>query len=216
MPLVLETRFSRYYQAGDPKNGGCLISRFMDGSASITSVELQHDWATWTDEQRIDFCQASVWLHKQSDFPDMLRFIMQHGTSDHWRGIAQSVASQLPSDEAFSFLREALQRTSIGNCANLSQAIATTKHPEAETILRQHLQAVWEHANIWDSHDFSNPVAFDAAVCINQLIELGASPADFDDQVHKLSQHVCLANRNACHRFLAKHYVWLSGEEDKR
>ena len=209
MPLAVETRFTRYYYASEPNSGGCMISRFMDGSASITSAELQREWATWTDEQRIDFCQASVWLHRQPDFPDMLRFIMQHGTSDDWSSIAQSIASQLPNNEAFPFLRDALRARSIGTCANLSQAIATTKHPEAEITLRDHLQQVWRHPCIWKDDGFSNPVAFDATTCICGLIELGALPADFENQVRKLSQHVCPGIRDRCGNSLYSYDSWL-------
>lgn len=210
MPLINETRFSRYYRASDPKHGGCAISRFMDGSASITSVELERDWVTWTHEQRMDFCGASAWLHRQADFGDMLRFIVRHGTPDHWSSIAQSVAAQLPSDEAFSLLRKALHPASIGKCANISQAIATTNHPEAEITLRQHLQAVWEHPALWDDDKFRNRVAFDAITCISHLIELGASPSDFEDQVHKLLEHVCPGTRNSCRSCLSKYYSWLT------
>src|SRR3989441_11051496 len=94
LPLSRERRFSRSYHS-EPHKMGSEVSRFMDGSASITSSELQREWPGWTDDERIDFCQSSCWLHGQPDFPDMLRFIMQHAGPDEWSGVAVSVASQL-------------------------------------------------------------------------------------------------------------------------
>src|SRR5712671_456019 len=100
LPLRRERRFSRSYHS-DEKKMGSEISRFMDGSASITASELRREWTSWTEETRMDFSQSCSWLHEQPDFPEMLRFIMQHGDPDHWSGIALNVASQLPRDEAF-------------------------------------------------------------------------------------------------------------------
>ena len=207
MPLQRESRFLRSYESGDR---GLWISRFMDGSASITAEELKRDWPSWTHELRMDFCNNCSWLGEQSDFADMLRFVMHHGDSANWSGVAISVAVHLPRDEAFGMLLRALQVTDVGgNCANLSQAIAHTKHPEAEAALRQHLQDVWAHPTLWDDDPFTNWVAFDARTCIQHLMELGASPADFEGQVRKLSEHVCAGDREGCRDWLSKHYSWL-------
>lgn len=210
MPLAKETTFTRYYHSGEPNTGGQTISRFMDGSASMTLGEFQRGWASWTDEQRTDFCGACAWLQGQSDFPEMLRYIMQRGTPSHWSGIAQFVASELPVEEAFLFLRSALQSSNIGEGSNLTQAIAITKHANAEDTLRRHLETVLRHPTIWNDADFSNPVAFDAATCISNLIELGASPSDFEDHVRGLSRHVCPRNRSSCRTFLSKFFLWLN------
>jgi hypothetical protein len=208
IPLSRERRFSRSYDSEELKKG-MWVSRFMDESASITAYELQRAWPTWTDDERSDFCGNCGWLEKQSDFPEMLRFIMQHGDPTDWSGIAQSVASQLPSDEAFQLLLKALKGTEIGQCSNVSQALALSKHPNAETTLRHHLQVVWAHGTLWDNDKFVNWVAFDATTCIAHLIELGAPIADFEEQVRKLSLHVCEHNRESCRTFLSKHYSWL-------
>jgi hypothetical protein len=207
MPLALERQFSRYYHSGQPNTGGCFVSRFMDGSASMTAEQLQREWPTWTREQRTDFCQSCCWLHQQSDFRNMLRFIMQHGSSEDWPGIALLTASYLPCDEAFPFLLgvAALHPMDI----NVIQAIAETKHPDAEATLRQHLRAIWDNPALWNDDDFLNWVASYATACIQHLVELGASPADFDEQVRRLSEHVCGGNRDSCRRSLSKHYSWL-------
>jgi hypothetical protein len=208
MPLHRERRFSRIYDSNDHKVQH-EISRFMDGTASITASKLQQEWPGWTDETRMDFCQSCDWLDGQADFPEMLRFIMQHGSSEHWSGIALSVASQLPRDEAFDTLVRALRSTEPGQSSNIAQAIAYTKHPEAEAMLRQHLAALWAHPALWENTEFINSVGFDAIACIVHLIELGAPPSDFTEQVRRLSEHICPHNRESCRNFLSKHYSWL-------
>jgi len=208
LPLRSERRFSRGYHSDENKMG-TEISRFMDGSASITASELQREWPSWTDDMRMDFSQSSCWLHEQADFPEMLRFIMQHGGPEHWSGIALSVASQLPCDEAFDTLVRALRSTELGRTSNIGQAIAHTKHRDAEATLRRHLAALWEHPALWDEADFINWVGFDATTCIAHLIGAGGPPSDFTAQVRRLSEHVCSHNRQSCRNFLSKHYSWL-------
>lgn len=209
LPLHREHRFSRSYHSDEHKMGS-EVSRFMDGSASITASELQREWHTWTDRLRMDFCQSCCWLHEQSDFQDMLRFIMQHGTPDEWSGVAMSVASQLPRDEAFDILLRALRSVEIGHTSNIAQAISITKHPDAEPTLRRHLDAIWVHDALWEDAEFINWVAFDATTCLAHLIDLGASQGDFEDRVRQLAEHTCARNRNSCRSFLSKHYKWLT------
>lgn len=208
LPLSRKTRFSRSYHAAEPKMGA-MISRFMDGSATIAFAELQIEWPTWTESERTDFCQNCAWIHEQSDFPDMLRFIMKQGDSSDWSGIASSVASSLPAGEAYDLLQRALQVTQIGRSSNIAQAIALTKHRDADATLRKHLQSIWAHELLWNHDQFLNWVAFDATTGIAHLIELGATPGEFADQARLLSEHVCSGNRDACRNFLSKHYRWL-------
>ncbi|HXI73603.1 MAG TPA: hypothetical protein VNN22_24940 [Verrucomicrobiae bacterium] len=205
MPLLWESRFSRHYQSDDAKLV-VVDCRFLDGSASITAVELERDWASWTKDLRIDFCQQCRHLFGQSDFPEMLRFVMQHGSSEHWAAIALRVADHLPQQEAFDFLVQALQQAEIGRSSNITQGISATKHPSAETVLRKQLGLIWEHPALWDDSTFLNWVASDATNCINRLIEVGVSPADFAEQAQRLSQHVCSRNRDSWNRRLSKHY----------
>jgi len=185
------------------------VSRFMDGSASITLPELECEWSVWTKDERMDFCQGCCWLREQPDFPAMLRFIMQHGGPDDWSAVALSVSSCLPREEAFDVLVRALRTLDIGRTSNIAQALADSKHPEAAATLRSHLCAIWAHTAIWYKADFLNWVAFDATTCIADLIELGAEPADFASQARQLSEHVCSRNRDSCRNFLSKHYSWL-------
>jgi hypothetical protein len=208
LPLRRERRFSRSYRSDEHKIG-TEVSRFMDGSTSITASELQRDWPHWAEDMRSDFCQSSRWLHEQADFPEMLRYIMEHGDPKHWSGIALSVASQLPRDEAFDTLVRASGSMELGRSSNISQAIAHTKHPDAEATLRRHLAALWSHPSLWEDESFINWVGFDLTTCIAHLIELGAPPSDFTEQVRRLSGHVCSRNRESCRNFLSKYYSWL-------
>jgi hypothetical protein len=208
LPLRRQRRFSRSYHS-DEHEMGSEVSRFMDGSASITALELQAEWPAWTADQRMDFCESCSWLSSQADFPDMLRFIMTQGAPEDWSGIALSVGAKLPRDEAFDLLLRALGRMSIGRASNIGQAIALTKHPNAAPTLRRHLETVWAHSGLWDDTEFTNWVAFDATTCIAHLIELGVAPADFEAPVRQLVKHPCAGNRRSCRNFLSKHYSWL-------
>ena len=208
MALSRETRFSRHYDSADRKRG-TTISRFMDGSASITLAKLVQDWPTLTERDRMDFCQSCCWLRGQADFPDMLRFLIEHGRADEWSALALPIAANLRRDEAFEFLVGALHKTRVGKRSNFAQAIAQTKHRKAEAALRRHFQSAWSHKSLWSDDKFINWVAFDATTCIAHLVELGASPRDFEKQVRKLSEHVCQHNRDSCRNFLGRHYRWL-------
>ena len=213
MTLRRESRFSRSYYSDEHKTGS-EESRFYDGSASITALELEQDWDKWAEDMRMDFCQSCYCLRLQADFPEMLRFVMQHGRPEHWAGISSSVATLLPRDEAFDTLVRALHNAELGHTtANIAQAIAHTKHPDAEMTLRKHLAVLWEHPALWDGADFTNWVAYAATTCIAHLIELGARPSDFTEQVRRLSQHVCSRNRESCRKRLSKHYSWLKGDK---
>ncbi|PWU15151.1 MAG: hypothetical protein C5B50_16005 [Verrucomicrobia bacterium] len=213
LPLRHEGRFSRSYFSAEHKHG-TEVSRFMDGSASITAADLLREWPDWTDAQRMEFCQSCCWLREQTDFPEILRFIMQHGSAEVWCAIAMDVASSLRQDEAFAMLVRALPATEVGQSSNISQAIALTKHPDAEATLRKRLDLLWSTPGLWESADFFNWVAFDATTCIAHLIELGAPPTDFADKARAISQHVCVQNQNSCRNFLSKHYTWLTEQKN--
>jgi hypothetical protein len=68
IPLSRQTRFTRVFcHPGNKAEHH--ISRFMDGSASITAAELESEWPSWDYAQRTEFCQSSAWLRGQADFP---------------------------------------------------------------------------------------------------------------------------------------------------
>ncbi len=209
MPLVTERRWTRSYAAKDRKMWH-EVSRFMDGSAAITFPEFAREWPSWSERERLDFCGACSWLHEQADFPDILRYIMQHGGPDDWSAIANSVGTHLPQSEAFDLLTRALHSTDLERACNVSQGISLTKHPDAERVLRAHLAELWSHPSLWDDDDFNNWFAYGATCCIEHLIAVGAPPQDFTEQVRALAAHSCAGNRDSCRRFLSKHYPWLN------
>ena len=146
----------------------------------------------------------------QPDFPEMLRFIMKHGDREHWRAVALNVASQLPQNEAVDIHVHALRSINLDHTSNITQGIAETKHPSADSVLRNHLAALWAYPALWDNADFMNWLAHDTTTCIAHLIKLGAPPSDFSEQAQKLSQHACSRNRAKCHQYLSKHYPEIS------
>src|SRR6185503_19254467 len=103
MPLERERRWSRTYRH-PTRRVRHHLSRFMDGSASMSLEELRAGWAAWSSADRIDFCTNARWLRNQSDFTDMLRFIAAEAKPMATSSIALSIATSLPRDEAFGIL----------------------------------------------------------------------------------------------------------------
>lgn len=205
--LWKETRFMRRYKTKENRMGAS-IPRFLDGSASISMEELKRIWPTWSDEERDDFCSAAGHIPAQADKPDILRFIMQSDDPDHWSAIAMSLGVNLPKDEAFAILVAKLGITHPS--ANITQAIAITKHRDAAVELRKHFEHIWKTPDLWEDASFQNWTAFDAICCIQHLIEVGIKPSEFDDYVQKLSKHQCRRTRETCSDYLGKHYDWLA------
>lgn len=214
MPLAREGRWSRYYEHPETK-AILIVSRFQDGSASITLEDLQREWPCWDSRERMEFSLASSWLSRSPEFPDILRYIMRVGEADDWSGIAGSVGNLLPSDEAFDLLSNALAATPLGRTGNIVQGIAMTKHRAAQELLRRHLDALWRQPSLWDDDLFTNWIAFDAITSIEHLIELGVPPDELRDRVKLLASHVCVGTQRSCRGFLGKHYPWLSTNSDE-
>ena len=209
MALKHEGPFQRVYTNS---NGalGMHISRFMDGSATTTLWQLQLNWWRWNRLHRIEFCNACAWLDTNPEFPKILRFLMYVGDHTVCSAIAVLVAETLPKNEAFALLLRALKRTSE-NSANIAQAIAQTRHPDARQTLQDHLNALWQRPSLWDDDGFNNWLAYDATCCIARLIESGASPATFESKVRLLAEHACAGNRESCTVCLHSYYPWLLG-----
>ncbi len=206
LPLSRETKFTRVYCSPAHPKREHHISRFMDGSASMTLSELKAQWPHWTPRERGEFCSDSSWLHEQADYCEMLRFIVQHAGPNEWSAVALAVGCYLPQAEAFDMLLVALSAAKIGNSSNIAQAIAKTKHPAAEATLRNHLCQIWAHPALWDDDPFVNWVAFDATTCIAHLVDLGARRPDFEEQALQLSRHKCPGNRDSVRNFLTRYY----------
>ena len=211
MRLVRESRWSRVYEHPNQKKR-LLISRFDDRSATITAGELADGWESWTETERIDFCQSSSWLSAQDDFPEMLRFIVQRGGASDVAMIASSVARCLPREEAFGALVKALEEADVPEGANIAQAVALTRHPRAEGTLRAYLDRAWRDPGLSDDDPFLNWVAYTATCCIEYLLTLGVAPHELESYARELATHACAGNRDSCRRFLGKYYDF--GEPD--
>src|SRR5438445_12801297 len=53
MPLAKERRFTRTYTSKE-HNHSTQVSRFVDGSASITLAELREQWSDWSETDKRD------------------------------------------------------------------------------------------------------------------------------------------------------------------
>ena len=207
LPLTYDGRFAREYSSNEAKVSA-VISKFQDGSVSITAGELETQWSGWSQRDRHEFCSGLAWLAGQADLPNMLRFVMSQAEPEYWSSTALAVAHCLPKEEGFGLLRDALARLD-SHTANITQGIAATEHPEAKRLLERHLEQLWSYPDLWADDPFSNWRAFDATCCIQNLLDLGAQPSEYEAKVRALSKHACAGNRQSCGTFLHKYYDWL-------
>jgi hypothetical protein len=212
MPLLRVDRFARHYYSVEASTGA-VVSRFADGTATMTFEQFKSEWPTWSPSERAQFCNECRWLHEQDDFPDMLRVIMAEGDEHNWSSIALSVASILPQEESYLILAECLAKVEGQSSANISQGIAATKHPSAQGTLRANLERLWNNPKLWDDDAIINWIGYDATCCIKHLLELGQPAVEFEEKVQRLSKHPCLGNRKSCSQFLKEYYPWLGAGE---
>jgi len=208
MPLTREGRFLRTYENKETRQG-TVVSRFMDGTAEISLSELKEFWPHWTRLERYDFTTAACSLHEHSEFPDMMRFVLEEGDQDDISTVALQVVSALPTDEAFQRLSAILQRTPVGKAANINQAIAHTKHADATRLLSERLRTTLEDSRLMTPDKFLNWVAYDAICSIDHLLDMGFSANEFEDDVRRLSKHSSHGTIKSLQLRLAKWYPWL-------
>jgi hypothetical protein len=212
-PLEFETRFIRPFREPHlPHPHEFRISRFVDGSASITLSQLERQWATWTEADRLDFCVSidDLQLLEQPDLPAMVGFIARHGNPDELSAVAPAFCRLFTPAESFELAVLALQRSQVGRTSNIMQAIALTNDLRAQAVLREQLQTIWTEPSLWMDADFVNGVAFDAVNCIWYLMKLSAPPVEFEDAVRRLSAHSCRRVREQCQRLFTKCFPWLA------
>jgi hypothetical protein len=209
-PLYRETRFNRTYGSAE-KRSFFTISRFLDGSAHFSFEKLKQELPEWSWEERNDFYLGAMGcdLSGQAGWPDLLRYIIANGGPDDWSMVAIQVAVQLPQDEAFELLASCLKRRGNESAANLTHAIAYTKHPEGKTVLGICLEEIWADPKLWDNDSFFNSVAFDATTCIGNLVSLGVSPEEFEDRIRALTEHHCQNNREHCRELFQAYFPWI-------
>jgi hypothetical protein len=211
--LTHEGDFLRTFSTEDRKEQ-LYVSRFQDGSASITLAEVVAAWPDWSAGKRHEFCSACGWLEGQ-DLPDILRFVVRQGAR-HAATVALEIAHHVPREEAFALLCESLRTSSGPDSTILAQAIAATRHGQARQVLLDHLAAIWSAEDLWAHDEFLNWRAYAATCCIRHLIGLQAPAMDFEEKVRLLAAHPCRGNRDSCSRSLRQHYPWLPEAEQFR
>ena len=215
-PLAYETRFKRHYIERKPDGESHIgVSRFLDGTASITLQQLEGEWSTWRDADRADFCASMHDLENigQEDFAEIIQFLLENAEVDILGPVVLGlpVRRPFPPEETFHLLTGVLRRSSVEHTAAVIRALGLTQHPGAEPTIRRHLAAIITDPATWVDADFFNRKAQDLAYCILSLVKLGAPPAEFDQIVRRLSEHACERNREWCRRNFAQHYAWLGG-----
>ncbi len=188
-----ETRWHREYAMEEPKSF-YHESKFADGSAVITLDELERESPTWSDWERVDFCQE-VGFNTSPELPNILRFVMKNGERDHWSAIAMNVVAVIPPDEAIPFLFEAYSRCEIGEASNILQALAKSGAPEAHKIHRDYLRQLWAKPDLFKEERHFNHLAAEAVHCIRHQLGLGEPLSDFKEELEALAVHPNEANR---------------------
>ena len=203
--LVKETRWHRHYALEEPRHFQ-RESKFADGSAHITLEELGAEWPSWSEGERIDFCQE-VDRATFSHLPDILRFIMCHGDHRNWSGIALTIVRLLPADESIPFLLKACHESPVDEGSTHQQALAKSGAPEAHAMIRNRLECLWKDEGLFITEPHINHVASATIFCIKHLLELGETPAEFTDRYQALLNHPNESNRLQVQNFLAKHFI---------
>jgi hypothetical protein len=199
--IVHETRWSRTY-ANESKTYRYFESKFLDGSVSITLEELTTEWPTWSDSQRLDFCNA-IHCAPPDDSADIFRFLA-NDQAEHVRSmIASCVARLLPSEESVPLLANWAQAAAPGHRANYLQALSHTSDSRAHEILESHFADLLNHPQLMDDAEWYNDLAMDLVWCIKHLLEVGTPVGDLRSAYDKLAQHPCDRIRDQVGRWLA-------------
>lgn len=195
-----ETRWSRTY-ANDSRMYEYFESKFLDGSVSITLDELTTSWPTWSDSERLDFCNA-IGCAPPDDSADIFRFLANDQT-DHVRStIASCVARLLPPEESVPMLANWAQAAPPGHRANYLQALSHTSDSLAHGILQSHFADLLKHPQLMDDAEWYNEIALDLVCCVEYLLELGTPVGDLRSAYDKLAQHPCARIRQQVGRSL--------------
>lgn len=139
--LAQERRFCRIFRATDARRM-IVISRFVDGSASMSLRELTEAWPTWGRRDRSDFCQNVHGLGKHPEYAGMLELVFALGDSEARASVAIELVEVLPTDEAYALLDAELARAPLETYPNLVQALARTRHPKALSDLEKLLETL--------------------------------------------------------------------------
>ena len=203
--LTKETRWSRTY-SDENGQGHHIVSRFRDGSASITMEELSACWDTWPEGEKLDFCNELGWM-KEPLISDVLRFVMKKGDETLWQAVALEIAGHLPSNESVPFLMAACENSELGQGANFFGALARTDYPKKREVLQHRLKELVGHSDFGiRGQEYFNRVANEAVNITNDLLELGANPDDLRPVYLQLKDHPHDFVRQITRNFLSKYF----------
>jgi len=211
-PLVREGRFVRTY--ADPNsNLSPRISRFQDGSATMTAWQLQREWDFWDDELKREFSEAFQHLRDQDDFPDMVRFLIRTRVGIAQGTIAVMAAQVLPPDEAFALLTDAMGKAD-SLFATIAQALVMTRHPRTRNVLARWLDRLSDHPLLWSPDPTEFMTAYDVICIIGFLCQIGEDPAQYAGQVRHLRTHPNQMIRDTLVLRLRPYFPWLAAPAD--
>lgn len=199
MELVNETRWSRHYSMEELQTK-LFESKFADGSATISLEELTREWPGWSNNERMDFCQA-VTQARFEHLPEILRFIMVEGNYEAWSAIANSVVKLLPAEVSVPFICNACLKAPVGKGAKFFQALAVSRAPEAIPTLHKCLDRAWADPHLLKDDSLFDWAAYDATCCLEYLLQLGDKSPKLVEKYRILIQHPhALSRQNAISR----------------
>jgi hypothetical protein len=204
--LVRETRWSLTFASADGRKR-LHRARVLD-SSTITDLErvIKLEWASWTDEQRKDFCSIVGTI---PDPPQkcILKFIANEANYEILIDVALEIAHYLPVGDALPCLVRCIDQSPPGRAINFIQALAWTKSPQAVPIIQQRLARISVHPEISRDDSFINWIAQEALLCIRFLIELRDSASNYRElAIGLLSEHACSRIRKNFSWYLAEYY----------
>lgn len=194
MQLVKETRWSRQYEM-DPQTK-FFESKFADGSADISVSQLEDEWGTWSVVERADFCQ-SVTQSRLPHLPDILRFIMLNGDFASVETVANSIARNLPAEEAVPYITDMCKTVPVGKGAKFYQALALMRPAFCRDTLMHCLNRTWSDSRFLSEDEVFDWVANDAVCLIEYLVQLGQNPGTLADKYKVLVRHPNNVNKQS-------------------
>jgi len=194
MQLVKETRWSRQYEM-DPQTK-FFESKFADGTADISVSQLEDEWGTWSVVERADFCQA-VTQSRLPHLPDILRFIMLNGDFASVETVANSIARNLPAEEAVPYITDMCKTVPVGKGAKFYQALALMRPAFCRDTLMLCLNRTWADSRFLSEDEVFDWVANDAVCLIEYLVQLGQNPGTLADKYKVLVRHPNNVNKQS-------------------
>jgi len=176
----------------DDKGQVVIVSKLFLGTAFLSLEDLKQEWSTWSEDEKISFCQA-LREARYDNLDDYLRFVIGNGDYYVLSTLALTMSQNLPEDEVVPFLLRNIEETELGAGSNFLQALALSKHGDALPIIKDRLNRLIQHPRFSDipewTGDYNNPIAHQAALCIKYLLELGVSQNEIIDAIKLLQNH---------------------------